>query len=395
MIVLRSELDPRLLPHLGELPRDLFPPSFTTGVELIERYGEQWAVELARSLGLTPSQEMPGETASEVVRRLGFLPTFTMAMEWLLNSLVSAGHAAMSESEHGVRYRLLGPLPPSEKESLRAELLEVSASHRPAVDLLDAACSAYPAVARGERKGEEVLLAPAGMALWSAYFNNQNPLYAINNRVAAIAVANRLPVDRPARVLEVGAGAGSGTEALLEELARRNQLGSLGALVVSEPSPFFRRRAQRSLPARFPEAPLSFAELDIDQQWPDQGLEPASFDLIYGVNVFHVAKDLGRSLAAAREALRPGGALVLGECLRPPAGHAIAAEAVFSLLESFYSVNLQPPQRPNAGFLSPQAWRLSFEKAGFVAFETVPEIGPIHALTPRFLTGAICGRPNA
>src|SRR5439155_1264599 len=103
-------------------------------------------------------------------------------------------------------------------------------------------------------------------------------------------------------VPEVGAGVGSATEALLEALAERDTLGALSAYLVTEPVALFRRRAERTLRAAHPGAPLAFAALDVNAPWAAQGVAPGSVRLVWGVNVFHLARDLEAVLAEARAA---------------------------------------------------------------------------------------------
>jgi len=50
-------------------------------------------------------------------------------------------------------------------------------------------------------------------------------------------------------VLEVGAGLGSATEALLDALDERGTLGTLSAYLVTDPVALFRRRTERTLRA--------------------------------------------------------------------------------------------------------------------------------------------------
>src|SRR3989442_301345 len=116
--------------------------------------------------------------------------------------------------------------------------------YAPAYVLLDEAAAVYPRVARGETSGERALF--LRVALWCAYFSNENRYYAINNRLGAAVAAARLGAE-PGCVLEVGAGLGSATEALLELLSARGRLGGLTSYRFTEPVAFFRRRAQRTL----------------------------------------------------------------------------------------------------------------------------------------------------
>src|SRR5439155_598066 len=81
---------------------------------------------------------------------------------------------------------------------------------------------------------------------------------------------------------------------------RRGTLGALSAYLVTEPVALFRRRAERTLRAAWPGAPLAFAALDVNQPWAAQDVGPASVQLVWGVNVFHLARDLEAVLAEAR-----------------------------------------------------------------------------------------------
>lgn len=374
----------------GELPASLFPESFVTSVGLAEEYAAAWALELAHRLALTDLLR-EGASAARIVRGRGFAPRFRPALDWLLARLAASGWLRAEEAGSETRFVLERPLPAADLEGLRRRLLETDPTNEPTVELLDAAARAYPAVAGGEAEGEEILLGPAGTGLWGRYFHNGNPLYAVNNAIAAIAAANRLPEDGPVTVLEVGAGGGSATEALAGELARRGRAGRLAAYRVTEPSPFFRRRSERTLRSAFPELPLAFGDLDIDRPWSEQGVGPASVDLVYGVNVFHVARDLGAALGRAREALAPGGWLVAGECLRPP-DRPVAAEMVFRLLAGFNEVATDPELRPHPGFLTPEGWSHNLAAAGFEPVETVPDVPRLRRVYPDFLSGAVCGR---
>jgi SAM-dependent methyltransferase len=370
--------DPRVYEWLGELPRELFPPEKVKTVLFVERYGAAWALELAARLDLAPLLAQ-GASADEILATHGFLPSFAPALGWVLNGLAEQEATGLV-------------LPESRLAALRAEALAHEPALAASLDLLDLAGKAYESAATNERAGEEALLGPAGIQAWGRYFANDNPVYAFNNAITALAAANRLPTGGGARVLEVGAGGGSGTEAFLAELARRDRLGDLGRYRVTEPSPFFRRRSQRALTAAWPGAPLHFEDLDIDRPWHEQGTAPGSVDLILAVNVLHVAKDLVAACRQAHESLAPGGWLVLGECLRPFPGQQIAAEMVFQLLPSFRQVELDPECRPHAGFLTPESWRRALERAGFATVEVVPELERIREVFPWFFTGAICAR---
>src|SRR5262249_20251693 len=169
---------------------------------------------------------------------------------------------------------------------------------------------------------------------WIDYFSNDNPLYAVSNRVGALAAERALPLQGGAG-LEIGGGLGSATAALLERLEAAGRMDALRSYRVTEIAPSFLRRGQRSLAARCPRAPLQYGRLDMDRPFAEAGVEPGSVALVYGVNTLHVARDLEFTFAEIRRALAPGGTLVLSECVRPFASRPIYVEFIFNLLESF------------------------------------------------------------
>jgi hypothetical protein len=126
--------------------------------------------------------------------------------------------------------------------------------------------------------------------------------------------------------------------------------------------------------------------------WESQGVARGEFDLVYGVNVLHVAKDLLFSLNQARDALAADSWLVIGECVRPYFNQPIYAELIFQILDSFTDVNTDPEIRPNPGFLTADQWRRAFTRTGFECAEVAPDVERIREVYSHFFTGAICGQ---
>jgi hypothetical protein len=98
-------------------------------------------------------------------------------------------------------------------------------------------------VLRGETTGEQALFGPEGISAWVKYFSNANPLYAISNRVGAIAVEQAFGGD--GAILELGGGLGSGAQALLEQLQQSGR--KVARYRFTEVSALFMKRAERVL----------------------------------------------------------------------------------------------------------------------------------------------------
>lgn len=381
-------LDRRVLALLAEegFGPELFNERQHEACERIDLYALRLVLRLVGELGIAAALATP-RSVDELMAERGFAPAFRAPLGWLLDWLAQLGYLARDEAADGPRFRLARELPEPGVDEARAAGLAVDPSYAPAYAMLDEAAVAYGKVARGEASGERALF--QNVALWTGYFSNANGYYAINNRVAAVAAAARLP-ERGGRVLEVGSGLGSATEALLERLGERG--AALERYRATEPVAFFRRRAERALRARYAAVPLELGELDLNQPWAGQGVAPGSFDLVWGVNVFHLARRLDDVLREAREALAPGGWLVIGEGVRPGPHVAVAGELPFQLLPAFVEVELDPALRPRAGFLTAEQWLRALGAAGFREVTVVPDVPRLVALQAAFHGAAICGR---
>ncbi|HEV8122221.1 MAG TPA: hypothetical protein VGQ67_14590, partial [Candidatus Polarisedimenticolia bacterium] len=209
----REGKDARLDALLPEELRALFDDRFATSCGLFEEYVRRRAIEVVRDTGLDAAAREAG-TVEEIAARAGLAADRSrVPVAWLFETLGEAGLAARDERG---RYRLDAALPRLEP----LEMAEAQARHDPAClpayRLADLAAAAYPGVLRGLTSGEQALFGPGTIAAWFDYFSNDNPIYAVSNRIGAIAAAKALAAAQGVTILELGGGLGSATAALLE-----------------------------------------------------------------------------------------------------------------------------------------------------------------------------------
>jgi SAM-dependent methyltransferase len=326
----------------------------------------------------------------EIVARSGFDPGHaTPAVGSILRHLAARGLLACEETAAGSRFRAEHALPSLDPTEVRAEQQRHDPACLPSYVIAEAAARDYPAFLRGKREGEDILLAPTRLPLWVAYFSNGNPLYAVNNRVGAVAVESWMPRAVGA-ILEVGGGCASGTTALLERLAAVGRLGDVARYRFTELIPAFLRRGQRIVEERFSSTTgLTFEPLDMNRPFAEQGVPAESVAIVYAVNTLHVAHDLAFTLAEVRRALEPGGQLIVSECVRPFVGQTLYPEFVFNLMATFRAPRLHPDYRPNGGFLTIGQWTGALEAAGFVDVRVLPDIASIRNVFPTFYAAAL------
>jgi len=357
----------------------------------MERYSIDLAIALLGRLDVFNEIE-EWRSARDLCHARSFQPRFSPALGWLFERLIETGCVEVRTEDNTRFYRLAHVPWQPDLARLREVGLEIDRANAPTLDLLDEAAKLYPVVARGEQSGEQLLFGSQAIPLWLNYFHNDNLTYAVNNWIGAMLAADCLSVRPKLRILELGAGAGSASEILLRCFDQRGLLSRIERYLITEPNAFFRRRAQREILRQYRDLPLEWQGLDMNLPWDTQGVVRGEFDLVYGVNVLHVAKDLFFSMSQADAALAPEGWLVIGECLRPYAKQPIYAELIFQLLDSFTDVNTDPEIRPNAGFLTAEQWRRAFARTGFRHVDVMPDINRIREIYAHFFVGAICGQ---
>jgi acyl transferase domain-containing protein/NADPH:quinone reductase-like Zn-dependent oxidoreductase/SAM-dependent methyltransferase/acyl carrier protein len=164
-------------------------------------------------------------------------------------------------------------------------------------------------------------------------------------RRAIDALVETWPLDRPIRILELGAGGGV-TGALLPGLPaeRTDYVGAVGGETA------LGRAALRF--ATFPFA--RFASLDLDDENALAGHAPGSFDIVVASNALSAARDLGNALALVERLLCPGGYLI-----------ALEARATrFTTLAFDGAAHLRDGD----------AWAFAFEEAGFTEIAALDDV---------------------
>lgn len=361
--------------------RALFTWPFLRASEVFDELVDAASAEVLRRAGAWPVGN--GTDPAALVASRGWAPRSLPLVAFVHRKLAAAGFLETDGGTYAASGREPGDLAALEAELAAVDLDSAVAGE--AVRILVEEAGAFLA---GERTGEEILFRPDRLPLWFRYFSNRNLLYSVNNTLGALALSRVLP-QSGGRVLEIGGGAGSAAEAALARLG-----GRVSRYLFTEVVPTFARRGERAArAAAAPGVAVDAAKLDMTKPWAPQGAEPGAFDAVYSVNCFHVAPDLSAVLDEARQALAPGGWLVVSECVRPLGNEQpIYVELVFDLLESFTQVALDPVARPTHGFLTPAAWRESLRRAGFVDVTFLPDAEELARSYPSFFASAVAAR---
>ena len=245
-----------------------------------------------------------------------------------------------------------------------ARLGEEAPVLRPLLPLLDACVSAYPKLLAGKASPATVIFPGGSVDLVRPVYGQSAVSEFYNARVAE---AVRLLADRtdgPLRIVELGAGTGSTTVAVLDALARAGVqceycYTDLWDKLVNE--------AKARLGPRYPN--LRFVFLDVEGDPAVQGLRD-EFDVVIATNVMHATRDLHATLRQVKKLLRPGGALVLNESVEVQE----YSTYTFGLLPGWWSATDAHERLADSPLASASGWAALLGDEGFVQVRTmVPE----------------------
>ena len=172
---------------------------------------------------------------------------------------------------------------------------------------------------------------------------------------AVVETANR---GRKLRILEIGAGTGGLTGAVLPILPAETTYH------FTDVSDFFLARAAQTF-ADYPF--VQYGLLNIEHNLEDQGYAAHSYDLILAANVLHATTNLDQTLQHVRSLLAPGGLLLLYETTRHPYWFDITT----GLIEGWQQ--FEDDWRGDNPLLSPEQWQSVLEVNGFEAVASLPE----------------------
>jgi acyl transferase domain-containing protein/acyl carrier protein len=219
---------------------------------------------------------------------------------------------------------------------------------------------ALAAVLRGESDPLHLLFSPATRGNTESLYTS-SPAARTFNALVARAVATAIgssPRARRVRILEIGAGTGGTTNAILPALPE-----DAVEYVFTDVSPAFTTRAAERLRAPH----RAFRPLDIERDPAEQGMAGERFDVVVAANVVHATRDLRRTLAHAKSLLAPGGLLILLEGTT----RYRWVDLTFGLTDGWWHF-ADSDLRPDHALLPAEQWIALLEACGFVEPRHVP-----------------------
>ena len=325
---------------------------------LLSRLSTSMIVDVLRTGGVfRAADESLG--VADVCARAGIVASQHQLVSRWLQRLVREGLL----HSRGDRFVSATPLPALVPADLLADVAARLAGDAPLLEYVRNCVRLLPAVMTGKANALETLFPDGSFALAEALYTTATSAQYINALAGApiAALVDHPPERRNARVLELGAGTGGTTAALIPQLA-----GSGTEYWFTDVSDTFLGRAHDRFGAMLT---LRTAVFDADCSGVEQGLPTGAFDVVIAANALHAVRNLSSAIANVRAMLAPGGYLILVETTT----HHDWFDVSTGLIEGWQ--HFEDSLRDDVPLLSTEKWRAALLAGGFAEVVCFPEAG--------------------
>lgn len=309
-----------------------------------------------------------GETADSIVRVGALQSRHGVLMRQWLHTLAAAGYLnRQAEVYH--------PTPSLDREHLDSRFatlqraIHTTGPYARFVDHIKTCAGKQVELLRGQ-EDPFALLFPGGCFDVAQAHYRDNPVVRINNAVLAgvcrMVLEHRQGRSDAPTVLEIGAGTGATTDAVLAQLPPSAAV----RYIFTDVGDFFLRRASQRFSGSA-RAQMVYRPLDLVRSPLTQGFHTQSVDVLIGVNVVHNARHVEKALSYLRSLLKPGGVLLLSEQTE----NVPLNQINFAHFES-YGHYQDRRLRLDSPLMPVEEWRRACLAAGFTRFAALSNARP-------------------
>ena len=292
--------------------------------------------------------------------RLNVLPEHRRVFRRIFDFLANAGVVDESGDGFVVRVGQGEPMPndiPSDIKEFADRLSAENWHGTVEIGLLRRSGAALPDVLVGEADPLTLLFSSGEPTAGDLYL--KAPVARGGNRMMGDAIATLiadLPEGRTLRVLEIGAGTGASTAAILPELPA----GRFDYTYTDISAGFFSEAE-----ARFGGDSIDYRVLDIEKDPIEQGFDLHGYDVVIASNVLHATRYLNETLDNCRRLLAPSGVLLALENLRVQDWQ----DLTFGQLDGWW--RFEDEYRTRHAMVGSKIWSRALSDAGYEDIEVI------------------------
>jgi len=353
----------------------IFTETYYKLVNLSKEYVLFLVIGIIKKSGIYALLKSEFVSVEDIVRNLQFIPKSAKPISWILSYLKESDFLELRKSGEISYFKMRKDLPVIDSRRIVNRMLDLDRAVRPSNLLLEKAAKGYPDFFRGSKTAVDILFTEDKMKLWTEYFSNKNSGYVVYNALATSGLLKWLPDKDNLQILEIGGGAGSAAVFFLREMHRRGELSRINEYIFSDVSPILVRAGNNLIMEQLADDHMvTLNTLDFNRSFLSHGIKASSLDAVFGVNSIHAAENIIRSLQYIYEVLKPGGVIVLSECVRSKRNSLLFQELIFNLLDNYTDVELSDA-RPMSGFLDIESWKRIFDKVNLENVEIITNMG--------------------
>jgi acyl transferase domain-containing protein/SAM-dependent methyltransferase len=336
---------------------DLSVDRYAHGWPILERLTDAYLTAALAGLG---AFKTPGESQSveSLIDQTGIQVSFGKLLGRWLGRLVDAGVLRKSGDMYVAESEIIAPM----IAPLLQEADVIFGSDRIILDYVVSCGSQLIEYVTGARSTLETLF-PGGSFKRAEDLYEHAPLSAYFGGIgrAAMEALVRARGGSPIRAIEIGAGTGATTSALLPVVPANGS-----AYYFTDLSDFFLNHGRNKF-ARY--GFMRYGRFDAEESGDEQGYAAGSFDVVVATNVLHATRDIRGTLQGVRSLLAPGGILLLCEVTT----YLPWFDITTALIEGWQL--FEDGLRGDHPLLPAEQWTKLLDEAGFEQVAAFPEAG--------------------
>ncbi len=341
-----------------QIPFDMPLHTYPAKWQCLDRLATAYIVQALRELrAFTKKNEK--YALENFLQRFNILPAYKHLVQRWLNKLVNEGVLV----REGELFTNTSALPKISPGSVLKKHGNVFAEIPELLEYVQHCGKLLAPILTGKENALETLF-PGGANTTSEFLYHKWALsryYASIARAAVAAIVSATARDSHLKLLEVGAGTGGTTAAILPVLPKART-----EYYFTDMSEYFFTQAAERF-AAFPF--LRYGILNIENQPHGQGYGQHEFDVVVAANVLHATKNLRATIDNVLTLLKPGGALVLYETTHQPAWF----DVTIALIEGWQ--RFEDGLRNDIPLLPVKMWESLLREHGFEQVAVFPEAG--------------------